>query len=407
TCSVRGKAEVKALGKLRMAVARKRQKNPSLIVGAIGCMVQRLKEQIFNEVKGLDFAAGTGSFAEIPELIESLQTHKAPVSRFSIHTDADNALDKHQLGDISKFVTILLGCNRKCAYCIVPFVRGSEWSRAGKDIVKEVKQLVDNGVKEITLLGQSVMSYGKTNSVWEENHFSKRGYREPLPRLFEELDKIEGLLRIRFMSGHPSGCTEELARAMSEIPSVCEHMHLPVQSGSDRILKLMGRGYTTDDYRRAVELLRSKMPDISLTSDIILGFPSETLVDFEMTRSFVNEIRFDNLYIFKYSPRPNTRAAEWDDDIPEKEKLRRNHILLADQDKNGLAINKALVGSSLECLVEGRSLRDKLRWAAKTRTNKTVIFEIPETFTLTPGELVQLEITRAMPQTLYANYQIK
>jgi tRNA-2-methylthio-N6-dimethylallyladenosine synthase len=243
------------------------------------------------------------------------------------------------------------------------------------------------------------MSYGRANEVWPAAYRSPHGYREPLPRLLEAVGSIEGIDRVRFTSSHPSGCSVELAAGMASLPPVCEHLHLPLQSGSDRILEMMRRGYSVADYRRAVGRLRSNMPEMGLTTDIIVGFPTETAGDFEMTRTFMEEMRFDNAFVFKYSPRPGTPAAGQDDDVSAEEKARRNRVLLEDQEKRGLAINAALVGSGLEVLVEGESPRNPDRWTGRSTTNKIVLFDPVEG--VTPGMFVTVKIERALAQTLY------
>lgn len=400
TCSVRAKAEEKALGKLGLLAASRRER-PGRIVGAMGCMVQRMGKGIPDKIRGLDFAVGTHRFSAIPEVLDAVRHAGGPIVDVGETQRAGDSLEDHLEGGVSAFVNILHGCNRRCTYCVVPAVRGMEWSRPAAEIVREVRALVASGVKEVTLLGQSVMSYGRAHAVWDERESSPRGFYEPLPRLLEALDGIEGLERIRFTSGHPSGCTEELARAMAELPSVCEHLHLPVQSGSDRVLEMMGREYTSDGYRAAVRRLRAAVPQLALTTDVIVGFPTETWDDFERTRAFMEEMGFDNAFIFKYSPRPGTRAAEWKDDVPASEKLRRNHMLLEDQDRRGLRINGALVGTTVEVLVEGVSLRDPARWCGRTRTNKIVVFE-PRGW-IHPGDRVRVNVERVMAQTLYAS----
>lgn len=401
TCSVRGKAEDKALGKLGLLVRTKRQ-HPTRRIGAIGCMVQRLQEQCFRKVSGLDFALGTHALGRLPGVLDAVLAGQGPI--LDVADDRAGGTDGlvgHLPGTRAAFVNILFGCDRRCAYCVVPVVRGSERSRSGPEILDEVRTLADGGVQEVTLLGQSVMSYGRRNDVWPAGTPSPRGFREPLPRLLEAVSDIPGMERVRFTSGHPSGCTEELARAMAELPAVCEHLHLPLQSGADRVLDRMRRGYCTDDYRQAVGRLRSRMPSMGLTTDIIIGFPTETREEFEETRAFMDEMRFDNAFIFKYSPRPATPAAEWDDDVPDDEKRRRNQVLLEDQDRRGLEINTALIGSELEVLVEGVSLRNAERWSGRSRTNKIVIFEpMPG---LTPGTCVMVRIERVMAQTVYGS----
>jgi tRNA-2-methylthio-N6-dimethylallyladenosine synthase len=308
-------------------------------------------------------------------------------------------LTDHVDGQMSAYVNILLGCDRHCAYCIVPMVRGREWSRSAESVLHEVRALAERGVKEVTLLGQSVMSYGRANAVWPDGSGSARGYREPLSRLLEAVSGVEGIRRIRFTSGHPSGCTEELARAMAEVPGVCDHLHLPVQSGSDRILGLMRRGYTAEGYLAAVRRLRAAVPTLALTSDVIVGFPGETEEDFEATRRLMDEAGFDNAYIFKYSPREGTPAALLVDDVTAEEKMRRNHVLLEDQDRRGIMINEGMVGKVVEVMAEGPSLRNSERWAGRAGSNKIVIFE--PRLAVCAGDIVRLLIGKAAPQTLY------
>ena len=400
TCSVRGKAEQKALGKLGLLVKTKRER-PGRRVGVMGCMAQRLGDRVFEKVPGLDFAVGTHRLAVLPAVVERVLQGEGPVAEVGEAREDIESLAVHTPGGISAYVNVLLGCDRRCTYCIVPRVRGREWSRPVEAVTREVRALVEGGVREVTLLGQSVISYGRRNAVRDEGatDTSPRGYTEPFPRLLEAVSAIPGLARLRFTSGHPSGCTPELARAMAELDPVCEWLHLPVQSGSDRVLKLMRRGYTTDDFRAAAERLRAAVPDVSLTTDIIVGFPGETVEDFERTAAFMDEIAFDNAFIFKYSPRSGTPAAEWPDDVPDDEKLRRNKVLLADQDRRSQAANEAFVGTRQEVLVEGPSLRNAARWSGRTRTNRIAVFEPPES--VQAGDLVQIAVERARPQTLY------
>ena len=401
TCSVRQKAEDKALGKLGLMVAGKRDR-PRRMVGAMGCMVQRLGAAILDKVPGLDFAIGTEQEHRLANAIERVLAGAGPVVEVGEDGNLlDNAeeLSGHAAGHPSAFVNILFGCNRGCAYCVVPSVRGHERSRLAKSVVAEVEGLAAEGTREVTLLGQSVMSYGRTNEVWPAGCESANGFTEPLARLLEAVAGVNGIERVRFTSGHASGCTDELVRATATIPEVCEHLHLPLQSGSDRILEMMRRGYTTDEYRAAVARLRNAMPGMGVTTDIIVGFPSETEEDFEATRRFMNEIAFDNAFIFKYSPRPGTAASEWDDDVPDEEKMRRNRVLLEEQDRRGLAVNGALVGHAVEVMVEGVSLRNSSRWSGRTRSNKIVIFR-PKNG-LVPGNVVNIVIEKAMAQTLY------
>ena len=397
TCSVREKAEDKAIGKLGLLASERGRQGR--IVGAVGCMVQRLGGAAAARVKGLDFAVGPHRLHTLPAVIDAVRAGRGPIVDAGDPGEDREPLTGHLPGGPSAFVNILLGCDRYCTYCIVPHVRGREWSRPGVSVLREVESLAAQGVREVTLLGQSVMSYGRANAVWPTDHVSARGFVEALPRLLEAAAAVPGLRRIRFTSGHPVGCSAELGRAMAEVPGVCDHLHLPVQSGSDRVLKRMRRGYTAADYLAAVARLREAVPTLALTTDIIVGFPGETEEDFEETRALMEAARFDNAFIFKYSPREGTPAAQWEDDVPEEEKLRRNHALLRDQDRRGLALNQALVGQTVAVLAEGPSLRNKARWSGRTTGNKIVIFE-PRPGLLA-GDIISVAIERAAAQTLY------
>jgi tRNA-2-methylthio-N6-dimethylallyladenosine synthase len=397
TCSVRGKAEDKAIGKLGVMAKAKRD-GSGQILGVMGCMVQRMQEQVFKKVPDLDFAVGTHRFSRMPAVIEAVKVGAGPV----LEAGDDNLIEElsgHTRVGMSAFINILFGCDRRCSFCIVPAVRGEERSRMGADVLEEVKAVAESGVREVTLLGQSVMSYGRKGCVWPDDYNSANGYTEPLPRLLEAVCAVDGIKRVRFTSGHPSGCTAELARAMAELPEVCEHMHLPLQSASDRILGSMRRGYKVEDYRAAVQCLREAVPDIAVSTDIIVGFPSETEEDFEMTRKFMDDIGFDNAFIFKYSPRPSTPAEKMGDDVSAEEKMRRNKVLLEEQDKRSKAVNEGMVGRSFKVLAEGVSLRNAERWSGRTGSNRIVVFEPQDG--LNKGDIVNVRIERAMAQTVY------
>ena len=418
TCSVRAKAEDKAMGKLGLLCASKRER-PRRIVGVMGCMAQRMADELFRSFPTLDFVVGTRATALVPEAVERAARGERRVSLVggadetkhrdfgipdfrdfaSAETRAD-VVTAHEPGAIATFVTILLGCERKCAYCIVPTVRGTEYSRPGADVVREVRKVVESGARDVTLLGQSVMRYGIRTTVWPADYESPMGFAEPLPRLFEAIAReVPALRRIRFTSGHPSGVTPELVRAMRDIPALCPHIHLPVQSGSDRILATMGRGYTRAGYLEAVARLREAVPDIAITTDVIVGFPGETAEDFELTRTLLEEAAVDNVFVFKYSPRPGTRSSLWPDDVSPEEKARRNQVLLEDQDVRGQRLNDAWIGREVEVLAEGPSLRNAERWAGRSPQNKIVVFAPPSG--LCPGDFVRVRIDSAQPQTLY------
>ena len=401
TCSVRAKAEDKALGKLRLLVAGNRDR-PGRTIGAMGCMVERLGPRILEEVRGLDFALGPRRLGALETVLAAVREGRGPVVDTGPRPEGGGPPAEHLAGGVTAFVTVMEGCSRGCAYCVVPRVRGAEWSRPAAAVLAEVRSLAAAGVLEVTLLGQSVTSYGRTNPVDPFPRASALGVAGPFPRLVEAVADIPGIARVRFTSGHPSGCTDDLVRVLAAKPAVCHHLHLPLQSGSDRILERMGRGYTTDGYRAAVARLRAAAPDLALTTDVIVGFPGESESDFERTRAFLEETGFDNAFVFKYSPRSGTAAAGWDDDVPMPEKRRRNQVLLEDQDRRSQRLHDALVGREMDVLIEGPSLRNRARWAGRTGTNKTVIVELPPE--VEGAGLVRVRIDRARPQTLYGTF---
>ena len=413
SCTVRQKAEEKAIGKCGNLCA---AKGHPQIVGLMGCAVKRLGTDVFKKLPKLDFAVGPRRFGLIPKIVAELQSQGYPLKRTGANRlelpDEDEMPeglaahpDSPAEGSAEAFrsyVTVLLGCDNRCSYCIVPDVRGHEYSRPAREVIAEVRSLAARGVKEVCLLGQSVLRYGVRNKAWDdaddESELSCISYKEAFPRLLAALNEIEGLERIRFTSAHPKGCTDELVRAFRECKKVCRHLHLPVQSGSDRILKEMGRHYTRAEYLDAVRKLRMFDPEFAITTDVIVGYPGETEEDFEATRSLMEEVGFDNAFIFKYSPRPGTRAAALPDDVPTAEKERRDQVLLADQELRGLKRNQMLVGTVREVLVEGPSLRNKARWSGRDSGNRIVVFE--PTGPLAVGTLVRVKITEAHPQIL-------
>ena len=403
SCTVRQKAEEKAVGKCgNLCVANGRPQ----IVGLMGCAVKRLGAEVFRKLPKLDFAVGPRRFGMIPKIVAELQSQGYPERRHGANRlelpdedEVPDGLSAHpdapaegSTESFKSYVTVLLGCDNRCSYCIVPDVRGHEYSRPASEVIAEVRSLAARGVKEVCLLGQSVLRYGIRNKAWPD------GDGEPFPRLLAALNEVDGLERIRFTSAHPAGCTGELVRIFRDCRKVCRHIHLPVQSGSDRVLKEMGRRYTCAEYLAAVDKLRAFDPEFAVTTDVIVGYPGETEEDFEATRSLMDEAGFDNAFIFKYSPRPGTRAAALPDDVPTEEKERRDQVLLADQERRGLRRNKALVGTVREVLVEGPSLRNKARWSGRDSGNRIVVFE--PSVPLSVGSLVQVKITEAHPQIL-------
>lgn len=400
TCSVRQQAEVKAIGKLGILKKLKRV-NPNIIIGAMGCMAQNRKEELFEKVPHLDFVLGTEMFHLLPETIDAIVAERKQL----IHTGFDDAV-LHKMGarlpvskeSVSAFIAIMRGCSRFCSYCIVPYVRGREKSRPMDDIIKEAEALADRGVKEIFLLGQNVAAYGFDNqappSDKDPSHFAE---------LLAGINNINGVARIRFTSPHPAYFNNALIDAMASLEKVCEYLHLPLQSGSDRILKAMNRPYTAARYLEIVNKLKAKMPGISFSTDVIVGFPGETEEDFKATRDLMNEVGYDNAYIFKYSPRKGTKSAELKDDVPIAVKEERNQILLADLAARSEASNKAMNGKLVEVLVEGVSKRNSERMSGRSRSNRVVIFNpVPG---IGAGDIVTVRIDRTSAVSLFGKIE--
>ena len=370
SCTVRQKAEEKAIGKAGNLIA------DGKIVGMMGCAVKRLGEGVFKRLPKLKFAVGPGNFDRIPEFVVSGRQQSTAIDSNRV----PDGLDAHVVTSFQAFVTVMTGCDNCCSYCIVPKVRGHEYSRPADEIVREVECLAARGVKEVTLLGQSVLRY--------------KGF----PQLLRRIQEVDGIERIRFTSAHPGGCTDELMQVYRDCPKVCRHLHLPVQSGSDRILTEMGRRYTRAEYLEAVAKLHALDPEFSVTTDVIVGYPGETEEDFELTRSLMEEAGFDNAFIFKYSPRPGTRSAALLDDVSTAEKERRDQVLLADQERRGQARNGKLVGTVREVMAEGPSKRNKTRWSGRDGGNRIVVWDCDGGVRV--GDLVKLRITEAHPQIL-------
>ena len=386
SCTVRQKAEEKAVGKSGNMIA------AGKITGMMGCAVKRMGEDIFKRLPKLHFAVGPRAFGLIPRIVSE---GRYPVLELGEDV-VPVGMDAHVDTGWQSFVTVLLGCDNRCSYCIVPDVRGHEYSRPAKEVIAEVAALAKRGVKEVCLLGQSVLRYGIRNKAWDDD----RG--EAFPRLLRALNEIEGLERIRFTSAHPKGCTDELIQVYRDCPKVCRHLHLPVQSGSDRVLAEMGRRYTRAEYLAAVAKLREFDPEFAVTTDVIVGYPGETAEDFEATRTLMEEAGFDNAFIFKYSPRPGTRSAALEDDVSKEEKERRDQVLLADQELRGQKRNDRLVGTVREVLFEGPSKRKSDRFSGRDSGNRIVVWDKPENCSaaLIPGDKVRLEILEAHPQIL-------
>ncbi len=401
TCSVRDMADQKALGKMGM-LGRIANERPHVVFGFLGCMAQARGASLLKNLPHVDLVVGTQKFHRVADYVDDALERKLTRAmddpRFSIvdvdeEAGSQSTIRHQQLvpKQATAFVSIMQGCNMHCTFCIVPQTRGAERSRTIEQILAEVRELVSRGVKEVTLLGQIVNLYGR-------HQFPKIGNKSPFVQLLDAVHEIEGLQRLRFTSPHPIGFREDLIDAYGRLPKLVDHLHLPVQSGSNRILKAMRRTYTAGKYADLVRQVRDARKGIAITTDIIVGFPGETEDDFNQTRALVEEIKFDNAFVFRYSPRRDTPAAGMADQVDERIKERRNHHLLEIVNESARRINERLVGRTLEVLCEGPSKTNRSRLMGRTRTNKIVLFEGPEEFV---GVLVDVRIERATGFSLY------
>jgi len=406
TCSVRDLAEQKALGKMGL-LGRLRANKPEMVFGFLGCMAQSRGGELVRDIAHVDLVVGTQKFHKVADYVEQLVQRKIAMrerlmddARFSIVDIAEEAgsqgtIREHVLKDrqVTAFVSIMQGCNMHCTFCIVPSTRGSERSRTIADIVQEVEDLVARGVREVTLLGQIVNLYGR-------HEFPRVGEKSPFVQLLEAVHAVEGLQRLRFTSPHPIGFRADLVGCYARLPKLMAHVHLPVQSGSDRILKAMHRTYTAEKYLRLVESLRAARPDIAITTDVIVGFPGETDSDFEASCELYRRVGFDNAFVFKYSTRRDTPAALMDAQVPEEIRDERNRVLLALVDEFAVKKSEVLVGKRVEILCEGPSKTNPATLSGRTPGNKIVIFEGGERHI---GEVFDVQIEWTSGFSLYGN----
>ena len=401
TCSVRDMAEQKALGKMGM-LGHLAKRRPEVVFGFLGCMAQARGGELLTEVPHVDLVVGTQKFHRVADYVEELfekkRTRRMDDPRFPICDTAEEAgsagtIRDHELRSrqATAFVSIMQGCNMHCTFCIVPRTRGAERSRSIDEIVREVRGLVAHGIKEVTLLGQIVNLYGR-------HEFAAVQGKSPFVQLLEAVHEIDGLERLRFTSPHPIGFRDDLIQAIADLPKLAEHVHLPLQSGSNRILKAMHRPYTAEKYRSLVGRIRQARDEIAITTDVIVGFPGETEPDYAETRALVEEIQFDNAFIFRYSTRRDTPAASMPLQIDERVKEERNQDLLTVVDASAHRANERLVGRDLEILGEGPSRTNPARLMGRTRTNKIVVFEGgPEHV----GQIFEVNVKQANGFSLY------
>ena len=400
TCSVRDNAEQKALSKMENLAGQFRKQRPGVLLGFLGCMAQSRGRELIDQLPDVDLVVGTQKFHRVADYVDDLLAgRRDKIVDTEEERGSEATIKEHLLNGVAKakavtaFVSIMQGCNQYCTFCIVPYTRGLERSRMIEDIVAECRELVARGVKEITLLGQIVTSFGKRDILEREG-------KSAFVQLLDAVHAIAGLERIRFTSPHPKGYGPDLVEAYARLPKLVESAHLPVQSGSDRVLKLMHRGYTRARFLEIIRQLRAVHPEMGLTTDIIVGFPGETDADFAETLSLAREVEFDNAFVFKYSPRRDTPAAAMPNQLPEELIEARHAQLLAVINEIAERKNKACEGGVLQILVEGPSRKNAARLEGRTRANKIVVFEGSERHI---GQLMDVKITHAAPFTLYGD----
>ncbi|WP_276836049.1 tRNA (N6-isopentenyl adenosine(37)-C2)-methylthiotransferase MiaB [Megasphaera stantonii] len=363
TCCVRETAEGKILGKIG-ELKHVKQHNPNLIIAVAGCMAQEWQDRLFERAPHIDLVIGTHNIHKLVELIRERQAKSGHYLEADMTVPAFHDLPTKRFQKFFAWVPIMNGCNKFCTYCIVPYVRGREVSRPIADIVREIEEIAKEGYKEITLLGQNVNSYGL--DLKDGTDFSA---------LLQAVDRIDGIERVRYMTSHPKDMTFAMIDAIADSKKVVNHMHLPIQSGSDELLKKMNRGYTVDQYMELVEYARKRIPDLVLTTDIIVGFPGETEEMFCQTLDLLKRVQYDMAYTFIYSPRTGTPAAKMDHQIPQQEKSRRLQRLMDVQNVYSLQLNQAMEHKEYEVIVEGPTKNDENHWFGRTTGNKMIIWE--------------------------------
>jgi len=385
TCTVRAKPEQKAYSLIGRFQPLK-ENNPAVIMGIAGCVAEQGGEHLLARIPSLDFVLGPGKIHRLPEILQAMEQGQRGLCAIGFENGASVKPPLPHTRQLSAYVTIMQGCDNFCSYCIVPSVRGRERSRPSNDILAEIAALIRTGTKEVTLLGQNVNSYAKNNP-----------HELTFPQLLAKINEIPGLERIRFTTSHPQDLTEETIEAFGTVEHLCEHLHLPFQAGSDTVLARMNRGHTREEYLAQVKRLREETPQISITADVMVGFPGEQEADFDWTLELMQAVEFDGLFSFKYSPRQGTRAAQWQDDCPPVVKQRRLEHLQELQRGITLQKNKGLEETVQEVLVEGRSRNSPNHMTGRTRCNRIVNFPGGPDLV---GELVNVKITEGLQNSL-------
>ncbi len=390
TCSIRENAEQKIYSRLAYWNALRRKLGRNIIIGVIGCMAERLKHRLIDEY-GVDIVAGPDAYLDLPNLIAAAETGEKAINIDLSTTETYRDVMPRRLGSakIGGFISIMRGCNNFCSYCIVPYTRGRERSREPQSILRELADLRAKGFKEVTLLGQNVDSY---------NYKDEHGVETRFPALLEMVAKAAPEMRVRFTTSHPKDMCDATIETMARYPNIARHIHLPVQSGSNDVLKLMNRKYTREWYLDRVAAIRRVMPDAGISTDLFTGFHNETEEDFQQTLSLMREVGFDSAFMFKYSERPGTFASKHlPDNVPEEVKIERLNRMIALQNELSEESNRRDVGKEMEVLVEGRSKRSADEHFGRTSQNKVVVFSKGDTY---PGQFVKVRILDASSATL-------
>lgn len=388
TCSVRDNAERKIHERL-IHLKQYKKKNKELVVGVLGCMAERMRSRLIDEKKIVDLVVGPDEYRKVPGLIENAFTGEKGIAVKLSRVETYDDIEPLRTEGISAWVSIMRGCDKFCTYCVVPFTRGRERSRPLNSIVSELRKLFDDGFREVTLLGQNVNSYRDTTG----NH--------DFPDLLKECAIAVPEMRIRYTTSHPYDMSDKLIETMAEFKNICKYIHLPVQSGSDRILKLMNRNYSVEHYLGRIKKIKELMPDCSLSTDVIAGFPTETEDEHKQTLDLMTEVRYDGAYMFKYSPRDNTKAYSMLDDVPDETKSRRLQEIIDLQNKISRELNNKEIGKIHEVLVEGPSKKNSEKWQGRTDTNKVLIFEKNGFNHVKAGDLVKVLVNNSTSATLF------
>lgn len=384
TCSIRDNAEQRIYGRLGNLKTFK-QHNPNLVLGILGCMAERLRKDLIEEKKVVDLVVGPDEYRRLPEYIDTVFNGSKGIGVRLSRTETYDDIIPYREDGLQAWISVMRGCDKFCSFCVVPFTRGRERSRELNSVVDEIRQLSERGFKEVTLLGQNVNSYRDDNHDFAD--------------LLAACASVDNSIRIRFTTSHPQDLSDKLLLTISEYHNICNYIHLPVQSGSDRILELMNRTYNITHYLNLVDKARKIIPGVSFSTDIIAGFPTETEADHKMTLSLMEQIRYDGAYMFKYSPREGTKAFRMEDDVPDKIKSRRLQEIIDLQNRISYEINQGLIGKEEVVLVEGYSKRNDQFFSGKTDSNKVVIF--PANNRISPGDYIRVRISKATQATLF------